>query len=134
MILISVLSFIGWAFWGPEPALSYGLISAVGVQSIACPCAIGLATPISIMSVAGRGARAGVLIKNAEALERFEKVDTLIFDKTSTPTEGKPRLVAVLRGAEVCGVEMAKAADFEGCCHINLPEFPTTVFARTQLG
>ena len=143
VILIAVLSFIGWALWGPEPALSYGLISAVAVLIIACPCALGLATPMSIMTATGRGAQAGVLIKNAEALERFEKVDTLIVDKTGTLTEGKPRLVAVLpelghdeaevlrlaaslergsehplaeaivRGAEERGVEMVKAEDFE---------------------
>jgi Cu+-exporting ATPase len=96
VILIAILSFIGWALWGPEPALSYGLISAVAVLIIACPCALGLATPMSIMTATGRGAQMGVLIKNAEALERFEKVDTLIVDKTGTLTEGKPRLVAVL--------------------------------------
>ncbi len=96
VIGISVLAFIAWAIWGPAPALSYALIAAVAVLIIACPCALGLATPMSIMTATGRGAQAGVLIKNAEALERFEKVDTLIVDKTGTLTEGKPRLVAVL--------------------------------------
>ena len=96
VIGIAVLAFIGWAIWGPDPALSYALISAVAVLIIACPCALGLATPMSIMTATGRGAQAGVLIKNAEALERFEKVDTLIVDKTGTLTMGKPRLVAVL--------------------------------------
>ncbi|MBZ0165002.1 MAG: copper-translocating P-type ATPase [Notoacmeibacter sp.] len=96
VIGIAVLAFIGWAMWGPVPALSYALIAAVAVLIIACPCALGLATPMSIMTATGRGAQAGVLIKNAEALERFEKVDTLIVDKTGTLTEGKPRLVAVL--------------------------------------
>ena len=143
VIVIAVLSFIAWAIWGPAPALSYALISAVAVLIIACPCALGLATPMSIMTATGRGAQAGVLIKNAEALERFEKVDTLIVDKTGTLTEGKPRLIAVLpepghdeaevlrlaaslergsehplaeaivRGAEDRGVDMAKASDFE---------------------
>ncbi|EDZ48121.1 copper-translocating P-type ATPase [Rhodobacterales bacterium Y4I] len=143
VIVIAFLSFIAWAIWGPAPALSYALISAVAVLIIACPCALGLATPMSIMTATGRGAQAGVLIKNAEALERFEKVDTLIVDKTGTLTEGKPRLVAVLpepghdeaevlrlaaslergsehplaeaivRGAEERGVDMANASDFE---------------------
>jgi Cu+-exporting ATPase len=96
VITVAALSFAGWALWGPAPALSYALISAVAVLIIACPCALGLATPMSIMTATGRGAQAGVLIKNAEALERFEKVDTLIVDKTGTLTMGKPRLVAVL--------------------------------------
>ncbi len=96
VIGIAGLSFVGWALLGPDPALSYALIAAVAVLIIACPCALGLATPMSIMTATGRGAQAGVLIKNAEALERFEKVDTLIVDKTGTLTMGKPRLVAVL--------------------------------------
>lgn len=96
VIVIAALAFVGWAFWGPAPALSYALVAAVAVLIIACPCALGLATPMSIMTATGRGAQAGVLIKNAEALERFEKVDTLIVDKTGTLTMGKPRLVAVL--------------------------------------
>lgn len=96
VILIAGLAFIAWAIWGPPPALSYALIAAVSVLIIACPCALGLATPMSIMTATGRGAEAGVLIKNAEALERFETVDTLIVDKTGTLTQGKPQLVAVL--------------------------------------
>lgn len=96
VIGIAVLSFIGWAIWGPAPELSYALIAAVAVLIIACPCALGLATPMSIMTATGRGAQAGVLIKNAEALERFEKIDTLIVDKTGTLTMGKPRLVGIL--------------------------------------
>ena len=96
VIGIAVLAFAGWAIWGPAPALSYALIAAVAVLIIACPCALGLATPMSIMTATGRGAQAGVLIKNAEALERFEKIDTLMVDKTGTLTMGKPRLVAVL--------------------------------------
>ncbi|WP_349610982.1 copper-translocating P-type ATPase [Halomonas sp. H10-9-1] len=96
VILIAIISFVVWAIWGPTPALAYGLVSAVAVLIIACPCALGLATPMSIMTATGRGAQAGVLIKNAEALERFAKVDTLMVDKTGTLTEGKPKLVAVL--------------------------------------
>lgn len=96
VIVIAIISFIAWAIWGPAPAMAYGLVSAVAVLIIACPCALGLATPMSIMTATGRGAQLGVLIKNAEALERFAKVDTLIVDKTGTLTEGKPKLVAVL--------------------------------------
>ncbi len=99
VIAVAVLAFIGWAVWGPAPALSYALIAAVSVLIIACPCALGLATPVSIMTATGRGAHAGVLIKNAEALERFAAVDTLIVDKTGTLTVGKPKLVAVLPAA-----------------------------------
>ncbi|MCF8707646.1 copper-transporting P-type ATPase [Rhizorhapis sp. SPR117] len=143
VIAIAILAFIGWAVWGPPPALSYALIAAVAVLIIACPCALGLATPMSIMTATGRGAQAGVLIKNAEALERFEKVDTLMVDKTGTLTEGKPRLVTVLpepghdeaevlrlaatlekgsehplaeaivTGAEERGVALGEASDFE---------------------
>ncbi|WP_246116176.1 heavy metal translocating P-type ATPase [Denitromonas halophila] len=93
---VAVLAFVAWAAWGPAPALAYALVSAVAVLIIACPCALGLATPMSIMTATGRGAQAGVLIKNAEALERFAKVDVLIVDKTGTLTVGKPKLVAVL--------------------------------------
>jgi Cu+-exporting ATPase len=96
VIGVAILAFIAWAIWGPEPALAYALVSAVAVLIIACPCALGLATPMSIMTATGRGAQAGVLIKNAEALERFDKVDTLIVDKTGTLTLGKPKLIAVL--------------------------------------
>ncbi|MEZ5933083.1 MAG: heavy metal translocating P-type ATPase [Alphaproteobacteria bacterium] len=96
VIGIAILAFIAWSIWGPAPSLSYALVSAVAVLIIACPCALGLATPMSIMTATGRGAQAGVLIKNAETLERFAKVDTLIVDKTGTLTVGKPKLVAVL--------------------------------------
>ncbi len=143
VIGIAVLSFVAWATWGPAPALSYALVSAVAVLIIACPCALGLATPMSIMTATGRGAQAGVLIKNAEALERFAKVDTLIVDKTGTLTVGKPKLVsvrpeagheetevlrlaaslergsehplaeAIVKGAEERGVKIADAANFE---------------------
>jgi len=95
VIVIAVLTFVGWSLWGPEPRLAYGLVNAVAVLIIACPCALGLATPMSIMVGTGRGALAGVLIKKAEALEVMEKVDTLIVDKTGTLTEGKPRLTTV---------------------------------------
>lgn len=143
VMAIAVIAFGAWAFYGPEPALAYGLIAAVSVLIIACPCALGLATPMSIMTATGRGAQAGVLIKNAEALERFETVDTLIVDKTGTLTEGKPKLVvvvpvegqdedtvlrlaaslergsehplaeAIVRGAEERSIELVEARDFE---------------------
>lgn len=95
VIVIAIAAFFGWLMFGPVPAFSYGLIAAVSVLIIACPCALGLATPMSIMTGVGAGARAGVLIRNAEALERMEKVDTLLIDKTGTLTEGKPALVAI---------------------------------------
>ena len=143
VILVAVGSFVVWAIWGPPPALAYALLSAVAVLIIACPCALGLATPMSIMTATGRGAQMGVLIENAEALERFERVDTLIVDKTGTLTKGEPRLVAILpatghdeatvlklaaslekgsehplaeaivRAAGERGVRVAEAADFE---------------------
>ena len=96
VIAIALLAAIVWGLVGPEPRLSYALVAAVSVLIIACPCALGLATPISIMVGVGRGAHAGVLIKNAEALERFEKVDTLVLDKTGTLTEGRPSVTAIL--------------------------------------
>ncbi len=96
VIAIALLAALVWGLVGPEPRLSYALVAAVSVLIIACPCALGLATPISIMVGVGRGAQAGVLIKNAEALERFEKVDTLILDKTGTLTEGRPSVTAIL--------------------------------------
>lgn len=96
VIGVAVLAFAGWAIFGPEPRLAYGFITAVTVLIIACPCALGLATPMAIMVGVGRGAGVGVLIKNAEALERLEKVNTLIVDKTGTLTEGKPKVVAVV--------------------------------------
>ncbi|HMA16490.1 MAG: heavy metal translocating P-type ATPase [Bacteroidota bacterium] len=142
VVAVAVIAFAAWSIWGPDPAMAYALVAAVSVLIIACPCALGLATPMSIMTATGRGAQAGVLIKNAEALERFAKVDTLILDKTGTLTLGKPRLVAVLpeadhdeaevlrlaaslergsehplaeaivTGAEARGVTLAKAEDF----------------------
>ena len=143
VIAVAACAFIVWAIWGPAPSLSYALLAAVAVLIIACPCALGLATPMSIMTATGRGAQMGVLIKNAESLERFEAVDTLIVDKTGTLTKGEPQLVAVLpatghdeitvlklaatlekgsehplaeaivRGAEERGVTLAEAANFE---------------------
>jgi Cu+-exporting ATPase len=143
VVAVAVLAFIGWSVWGPPPSMAYGLVAAVAVLIIACPCALGLATPMSIMTATGRGASAGVLIKNAEALERFAKVDTLIVDKTGTLTEGKPKLAAVvaekghnegevlrlaasleqgsehplaeaiLSGASEYGIALPKPADFE---------------------
>ncbi|KAF0191468.1 MAG: cation transporting ATPase [Gammaproteobacteria bacterium] len=143
VVLVAVITMIVWGLWGPEPRLAHAVINAVAVLIIACPCALGLATPMSIMVGTGKGAMAGVLIKNAEALEIMRKVDTLVIDKTGTLTEGKPKLVAVIpvndfneqdalwlaasleqgsehplaeaivRGARDKKVELAKAADFQ---------------------
>jgi P-type Cu+ transporter len=143
VILVAILAFIAWYMFGPEPRLAYPLVAAVSVLIIACPCALGLATPISIMVATGRGAQAGVLVRNAAALERLAVVDTLIADKTGTLTEGKPALTgvevssgfepdevlrlaasleagsehplatAILRGAERKGLESAKTEDFD---------------------
>ena len=96
VIAVALIAFAAWALWGPEPRLAYGMVAAVTVLIIACPCALGLATPMSIMVGVGRGAQEGVLIRNAEALERMEKIDTLVIDKTGTLTEGKPKVVAVV--------------------------------------
>ncbi len=96
IILIAIIAFISWMLFGPAPAFSYALIAAVSVLIIACPCALGLATPMSIMVGVGKGAQGGVLIKNAEALERMEKVDTLVVDKTGTLTEGKPTVTKIV--------------------------------------
>ena len=96
VLAVAVVAFVAWAVWGPVPSLSYALIAAVSVLIIACPCALGLATPMSIGVAVGKGAGAGVLIKSAEALERMEKVDTLVVDKTGTLTEGTPRVTAIM--------------------------------------
>lgn len=96
VIIIAILTFIIWAWIGPEPSLTYGLVNAVAVLIIACPCALGLATPMSIMVGMGKGAEAGVLIRNAEALEKLEKVQTIIIDKTGTLTEGKPKVTKII--------------------------------------
>jgi Cu+-exporting ATPase len=142
VVLVAVVAFVVWGLWGPEPRLAHAVVNAVAVLIIACPCALGLATPMSIMVGTGRGAKMGVLIKNAEALEVMVKVDTLLVDKTGTLTEGKPELVtvaaaqgfdeqtvlrlgaslerasehplaaAIVKGAEAREVELAKANDF----------------------
>jgi len=96
VILIALIAFAAWSIYGPAPRFAYGVVAAVTVLIIACPCALGLATPMSIMVGVGRGARAGVLIKNAEALERMEKIDTLVVDKTGTLTEGKPKVISIV--------------------------------------
>ena len=110
VMAVALLAFGAWAIWGPEPRLSYGLVAAVAVLIIACPCALGLATPMSIMVGVGRGAQSGVLIKNAEALEHMEKVDTLVVDKTGTLTEGKPAVTAIVPAAGFSDTEVLRLA------------------------
>ena len=110
VLFVAGLAFAAWWIWGPEPRLAHALIAAVSVLIIACPCALGLATPMSIMVAVGRGAQSGILIKNAEALERMEKVDTLLIDKTGTLTEGKPRVVAVEPASDVSEDELLRLA------------------------
>ena len=110
VIGVAVLAFIAWSVWGPEPRFAYGLVAAVAVLIIACPCALGLATPMSIMVGVGRGAGVGVLIKNAEALEHMEKVDTLVVDKTGTLTEGRPAVTQVVPAAGFDEVELLRLA------------------------
>jgi Cu+-exporting ATPase len=110
VIAIAVLAFTVWAIYGPAPSMAFGLIAAVSVLIIACPCALGLATPMSIMVGVGRGAQSGVLIKNAEALERMERIDTLVVDKTGTLTEGKPKVVAVMPLGQIDADELLRLA------------------------
>ncbi len=101
VIAVAILAFAAWGIWGPEPRLAYGMVAAVSVLIIACPCALGLATPMSIMVGVGKGANLGLLIKNAEALERLEKVDILVIDKTGTLTEGKPAVTAIVPADDI---------------------------------
>ena len=100
VVVIAVLTFLIWSLWGPEPRMAYGLVNAVAVLIIACPCALGLATPMSIMVATGKAAQSGVLFKNAEASEVLREIDTLVIDKTGTLTEGKPKLVVVLPASD----------------------------------
>lgn len=108
VIAVAVLAFLAWSIWGPRPSTTYGLIAAVSVLIIACPCALGLATPMSIMVGVGRGAQWGVLIRNAEALERMEKVNTLVIDKTGTLTEGQPSIVAIRAAGNISEDELLR--------------------------
>lgn len=119
VVVVSLLAFAAWSVWGPEPRLALALVAAVAVLIIACPCALGLATPMAIMVGTGRGAQAGVLIKNAEALERLEDVDTLVVDKTGTLTEGKPKLAHVVpaNGFDEAGVLRLAAGLEQGSEH-----------------
>ncbi len=110
VIAASLLAFAAWSIWGPEPRLAYGLVAAVAVLIIACPCALGLATPMSIMVGVGRGAQAGVLIRDAEALERMEKVDTIIVDKTGTLTEGRPSVTSIVTAEGADETELLRLA------------------------
>jgi Cu+-exporting ATPase len=110
VLLVAVLAFVAWGVWGPEPRFAHGLIAAVAVLIIACPCALGLATPMSIMVGVGRGAGLGVLIKNAEALERLEKIDTLVVDKTGTLTEGKPSVTRIVPAGSFDSDELLRLA------------------------
>ena len=110
VIVVALMAFAAWAIWGPEPRFSYGLVAAVAVLIIACPCALGLATPMAIMVGVGRGAQSGVLIKNAEALEHMEKVDTLVVDKTGTLTEGKPAVTGIVPGSGYTEAEVLQLA------------------------
>ncbi len=110
VVAIAVVAFVVWLVLGPDPALVFAVASAVSVLIIACPCALGLATPISITTAAGRGAQAGVLIKDAEALERMAAVDTLIVDKTGTLTEGRPRLTDAIALSDVAASDLLAIA------------------------
>jgi Cu+-exporting ATPase len=110
VIAVAIIAFTAWAMFGPEPRFAYGLVAGVTVLIIACPCALGLATPMSIMVGVGRGAQAGVLIKNAEALERMERVNTLVVDKTGTLTEGKPKVVAIVPAESIGETELLRLA------------------------
>jgi Cu+-exporting ATPase len=108
VIAIAAVAFVAWSIWGPPPSMGFGLIAAVAVLIIACPCALGLATPMSIMVGIGRGAQNGILIKNAEALERMENVEVLVVDKTGTLTEGQPKVVAIRAIADISEAELLR--------------------------
>ena len=110
VVLVAIVAFVVWSLVGPEPRMAFGLLSAVAVLIIACPCALGLATPMSIMTGVGRGAKEGVLVKNAEALERMEKIDTLVVDKTGTLTEGRPRVVEIATAEDWTEANMLRLA------------------------
>ncbi|MEO3472541.1 heavy metal translocating P-type ATPase [Roseomonas sp. CAU 1739] len=110
VVAVAILAAFGWLAWGPEPRAAYAIVAAVTVLIIACPCALGLATPMSIMVGVGRGAQAGVLIKNAEALERLERIDTLVVDKTGTLTRGRPEVVAIVPAAGMAEAELLRLA------------------------
>jgi Cu+-exporting ATPase len=110
VLLVALVTFAAWSLYGPQPRFAFALVAAVSVLIIACPCALGLATPMSIMVGVGRGARAGILVKNAEALERLERVDTLVIDKTGTLTEGKPRLIAIVAASGFDQTEVLRLA------------------------
>jgi Cu+-exporting ATPase len=135
VVAVAVLAFAIWMAVGPEPALSYAFVAAVGVLIIACPCALGLATPMSIMVATGRGAQAGVLIRDAEALERFAKVDVLIVDKTGTLTEGKPRLTDVVTAGDFSEAEVLRlAASLERGSEHPLAEAIVAAALERELG
>ena len=122
VIAAAAITFGAWSLFGPEPRFTFALVAAVGVLIIACPCALGLATPMSIMVGVGRGARAGVLVKNAQALERLERVDTLVIDKTGTLTEGKPKVVEIVPAAGSNETEVLRfAARSNGQASIRSP-------------
>src|SRR5262249_59124171 len=107
---VAIVSFVAWSVWGPSPRFAHGLLSAVAVLIIACPCALGLATPMAIMVGTGRGAHAGVLVRNAEALEQLARVDVLLVDKTGTLTEGKPHVIAVEAAADALEGDVLRLA------------------------
>ena len=134
VIAVAIVAFAAWAWFGPEPRLAFGLVAAVSVLIIACPCALGLATPMSIMVGVGRGAQAGVLIKNAEALERMEKIDTLVVDKTGTLTEGKPKVVAIVPAAGFAEDDILRlAASVERASEHPLADAIVRAAKETQL-
>ena len=110
VVAVAAITFLAWLLFGPQPRFAHALVNAVAVLIIACPCALGLATPMAIMVGVGRGARAGVLIKNAEALEVLEKVDTLVVDKTGTLTEGKPQVWEATRERSATDPELLRLA------------------------